>query len=252
MSHLDGKPAAINSAQFIAASNSEFRDAGISRLATLQAEFRERFKWSEFVDHYREFLTKHITEPPGRAEFYFDDMLENSNLEALEYKFADRVIEAYSRWSQEDAAVVLWDVDYTMGANPGQLHSGGDVKDAKWGFRPAFLALIEFLADKFPNVKNGILSTRTVSGLSTDLENERALAAVKSFIDAEHIYTSYGMHEEKPRILSDIRKNQVNAKSIDDDEALSKPESANGTGVYFSDCPVNEELCVMISKDRTA
>ena len=238
--------------QDVQANHLDFSKAEVSRSALLQSEFRERFNWCDFAAHYRTFLEKHIPEIPGRVEAYVEELTERSDHYAeLEYKFADRVIEAYRRWSSEHEAIVLWDVDYTMGANPGSLHSGGSVKEAKWGFRPAFLALIEFLDEKFPEIKNGILSTRSDANLREQLNSPSALGAIRAHIDQNHIYTSYGEHETKPRILKDLRT-RINAKSIDDDEELSLAESQLGSGVYFGDCPALEALCVMIAKDRTA
>ena len=225
---------------------------GPSGVELLKAEFRSQFKWSDFANSYKSFLETHLADQPELRERSLHDLSDRgSRLEELEYKFADRVIEAYERWGREPNPVVLWDVDHTMGGDPSFAYGSNEFRERtgiRWGFRPCFLELINFLHEKFPNIRNGILSTRGLENLRAQLQDPKELGAIQDVIDPAQVYSAGRSHEAKQGMLRDFRSKGLNAMSIDDDMQLSEEESNSGTGIRFDDCPAFEDLCIVLRK----
>ncbi|MDP2632036.1 MAG: hypothetical protein Q8P30_04720 [Candidatus Uhrbacteria bacterium] len=166
-------------------------------------------------------------------------LLENiNNAVEKEKTFIKKVINAYMNWSKENDPVVLWDIDDTIGRLQGE----------RWGYRPSMPSILQFLKEKFPNIENGILSdrdhvaeqisdgklnqlqglinfdhihsTRSLDWTETtdeqDREQRKAFKeAKKTGVMEELEYLSIGGYM-KLKIVKDLKKQGVNAKSIDD------------------------------------
>lgn len=106
-----------------------------------------------------EILTRRFTDRDGSDPKYLEIVLEEDLPEVLEkeIEFARRVLDAYERWSPEEDPIVLWDIDDTMGK-----YTMGPAR--KWHFRAAFGYVIEQIQERFPNVRNGIISDRKSLG----------------------------------------------------------------------------------------
>ena len=238
--------------------NPLIRSTGPSHSEQLQSEFRQKFIWADFVEYYRKFLNQHFPNNPEIRENYLKILGEHrigaahETIEEYEFKFANRIIAAYVRWSKEANVVVLWDIDETIGADPtydyGNLGRVGSA-EIRWGFRPCFLHLIEFLGGKFPDIKNGILSGRGLFEIREQLDDPMRLAAAKKFFDPKHIYSAGRNHGAKIEAMTRLRnQGQLNAKSIDDDIDLSKMDSATGKGVAIGDCFALYRYSILLAK----
>ncbi|MBP9759717.1 hypothetical protein KBD45_08550 [Candidatus Dojkabacteria bacterium] len=104
----------------------------------IAVEFEKRIKAT--LGHNNELL-----------DMALDDLTE---IVEREVDFVTNIINSYDRWSDEEAAIVLWDIDDTLG----KVHSTKE--SSVWRFRPSMVELLDFLSTEYPNVKNGIISNR--------------------------------------------------------------------------------------------
>lgn len=190
------------------------------------------------------------------------EMISDSFQEAFEVesKFARAVLEKYSQWSGEGAALVLWDVDGTIGvrhvynhrseldrlqcsyscslSNFGSLPS---MPLGSWGFRPSMLLLSELLPRLYPSINNGILSGRDLRELTTGLENPLELGAIAGFV-GKFVHSSAvelrpgespeAHQRNKVAVRENLRHQGINVKVIDDnDVAIVAAEAGNGLHV---------------------
>ena len=196
----------------------------------MEKNLRSKFDTGERMD---EFIAERIEEDlPGAIQ--------------SEREFSRQVFEVCARWANERDSIVLWDVDETMG----KYLFGPDGKP-RWGFRPVLLPLFEFLQEKFPGLRHGILSSR--GDIQDQLNDPEHLQRISRFIDPEHVYSSRGKyvpsqvenayHEkgqeqgiynitpEKAEILRELRESGKNVKDIDDDGVAALAEK-DGLCVY--------------------
>lgn len=126
-----------------------------SKIEGLIFEFRESIKAS------LEELKGKMLEASKKGRDNFPDMIEEDaktieNLINSEFLFSREVIKAFYRWAQEQNPLVLWDIDETIGAG---------ISTSKGKFftlRPSMLELLGFLKKNFPNVRQGILTNKTM------------------------------------------------------------------------------------------
>ncbi|HOM78220.1 MAG TPA: hypothetical protein PLT50_03400 [bacterium] len=153
-------------------SSDQFMEYSERRLQTLVASaIVPRFKVSETV------LPNSI----------LTDVVEDQDISEYlerEREFMVAVLEAYGRWSLDVDNVVLWDVDETMGKVAFVPNM-----EPVWHFRPAMQLLIPYLSIKYPEIKNGILTTRTVDGAMSGFEVYSDLLSRFPFFDTTHIYS---------------------------------------------------------------
>ena len=108
-----------------------------------------------------------------------------------EKSFCTKIINAYQKWADEEHVdAVLWDIDETMGSYFLQT------KIPDWRFRASIVPLLQFLSEKFPHIKNGILSTRDEILVRQAMIQDDQLAPVSEYFDENMIYSSQGLFQK--------------------------------------------------------
>lgn len=149
---------------------------------TLLSEFRNIFPEEKMIEIMKANLQERVLSKDLSSEFAAE-LLEDDLPDAIsrEKEFAQEIIRAFSRWSKEISPIVLWDIDDTMGKiNLNQ-------ENMQFLFRPTFLPLLKFLKEKFPQIKNGVLSNRV--NVLEQLQDEKQLKAIAPLIDKQYIYS---------------------------------------------------------------
>lgn len=152
--------------------SSQERDA--ARIEALKAEFNAHWEqiMADFIQNVQEKAPQDLRRLPKKLP----------DVRRVEQRFTDHLIEAFFRWDKEGNALVLWDLNVTIG------DINEDLGPSTFGFRPSFLTLAAFLKSKFPDVKNGILSSwpsiASAFGSGKDLERAHA------FFDQQHLYSA--------------------------------------------------------------
>lgn len=149
---------------------------------TLLAEFRNVFPEEKMIKIMKNnlqdrVLSKEISNKLA-VEILEEDLSDAVNQEK---KFTQEIISAFSRWSKEVSPIVLWDIDDTMG----KVNLSQD--NPEFMPRPTLLPLLKFLKEKFPHIKNGVLSNRVK--VLEQLQDDKQLKSVAPFIDTQYIYS---------------------------------------------------------------
>ena len=124
----------------------------------------------------------------GSPNLILSEVVENQGIDEYlerEKEFMKRVLESYERWSRDDNNVVLWDVDETMGKV--EFVNGSEYT---WHFRPAMQLLIPYLSIRYPSIKNGILTTRSVEHAMKGFDGYSDLLESFPFFDTSYIYSA--------------------------------------------------------------
>jgi hypothetical protein len=133
------------------------------------------------------------------VDFVVKEFLEkNQELSENERKFAEKVIRFYHGCSK-DNGIVLWDIDDTIGCIDYLM-------SYEWRFRNSFYPLVDFLRAKFPNVKNGILSSRKPEDISSIIE---LMDRVK-FFETDLVFSSFKGYEGRLSMDDDSLKDTDN------------------------------------------
>lgn len=85
-----------------------------------------------------------------------------------EENFIRRTLGALELWSEEPGVILLWDIDSTLGDRASILHRSGKFIDT-WLFRPSLNPLLQHIAKTFPQLRHGILSSRSTEDIATVL-----------------------------------------------------------------------------------
>ncbi len=156
-----------------------------------------------------------LEDADGDEQDYEQNMKSLDLALSKEESFSRKIIEAFEKWESEGDVSVLWDIDYTIGA----YRMG--MKD-QWRLRASIVPLLEFLHEHFPQIKNGIITSRTVDDTKENFKDPKALAAVAPYFDAEEIYTSAGGIEKLPAALKTELLDTLK-KSIEHDTTQFNP-----------------------------
>lgn len=140
--------------------------------SALLAEFFSDKRMKKVSQEMKENFFRHFPDRKKIPKDYYNSALRNEKL------FSQKIIDSYLRWSATANPLVLWDIDDTIGQR--------DLEKKSWHFRPIFLEVIDFLKNKFPQIQNGIMSTR----LSFDFDNPDELAPMKDYFNLDEIYSS--------------------------------------------------------------
>jgi len=181
----------------------------------------------------------------------FDDEIAAYTVRALEIEktFCREVVSSYGRWALETSPLVLWDVDNTLGKHISVTAADPSKITYAWKFRPALVPLLTYLRERFPQVRNGLISNR--AQLEEQLADPKYLAPVQSFFDATHLYSCSevqpsqevelyfkaldvlpdGDHKKKLTILRNLQAAGVNVKVIDDNQ-VAKTLGEDGLYTY--------------------
>lgn len=156
-----------------------------------------------------------------------------------EKKFTHDILMACARWAQEQKALVLWDLDETIGRY--------DTSDnLRWKFRVSIFELMELLKKQFPGLHHGILSDDARENIVDDQKGKRNLSRFLAYVDQQHVYSSRTIEFEsqedleeqemfkkmarekncnyspgvlkKMKKLADLKKEGFNVKIIDDND----------------------------------
>ncbi len=134
---------------------------------------------------------------------------------AIERGFAEQVIAVYERWASEKDTVVLWDIDETMVFN---RDLDNDPTKTTSCPRPVLLPFLDHLAQTYPKISMGILSTRGFEAIKDQLEGKRErnnIPFLKPYIDSKNIHSTSKFHIN-PDML-DTLPDQISSLVIDDE-----------------------------------
>lgn len=113
---------------------------------------------------------------------------------AQELAFYNAALERYEIWSEEEGAIVLWDIDNTIAVNSPAKTS---TEPSTWNIRPAFPLLVAEIQRRYPKIKNGLLSSRTdIASFFTQLETDNIDT---SFFAADQIHSSDAKYDQIER-----------------------------------------------------
>ncbi len=137
--------------------------------------------WRDGIaEGYKEIISLKYSSKPERMAQKIEDSLPE--LIAKDMEFARLVVKKFDEWSKEQDAVVLWDIDETMGKMYANNSNAGKYE---WRLRPVFQEVVKYAQENYPNLTHGVLTTAPEAGIQSRL----AELYTGGFLSHEHTYS---------------------------------------------------------------
>jgi len=122
-----------------------------------------------------------------------------------EVGFVRAVVEFYERLKTTANPVVLWDVDDTLGCTVRVQSS----EPRKWRFRLSAQPLFSFLMEQYPDVQNGILTSRGYKILPLRMDHLDVLSCLDQVFNGELIFSARDLSDYLHKLDREDRRKIV-------------------------------------------
>jgi hypothetical protein len=142
-----------------------------------------------------------------------------------EVGFVRAVVEFYDQLKDLNKPVVFWDVDETLGSSEANFSTSSSTE---WRFRLSAAPLFRFLQERYPEVQNGILTSRAYSILPLQMTSVDFLGCLGSAINRELVFSSRDIYEllansGSSALREDLARNVLSDDFLTIDSLISKP-----------------------------